>query len=62
MSSTPLKDTVLGLQAPKAFNQSRDANTVYSKLGKLIGKISNVSGSAAKHYDNVVFDCFPVTI
>lgn len=59
MSSTPLKDTVLGLQAPRAFNQSRDANTVYSKLGKLIGKISNLSGSAAKHYDNVVFDFYP---
>lgn len=59
MSSTPLKDNVLGLQAPKAFNQSRGTSTAYNKLGKLIGKISNISGSALRHYDNVIFDFFP---
>lgn len=60
MSSTPLKDTVLGLQAPRAFNQSRDTTgyTAYNKLGKLVGKISNISGSVTKAYDNVVFDFF----
>jgi len=58
MSSTPLKDTVLGLQAPRAFNQSRDA-VDYSKLGKLIGRVSNISGSGRQVYDNVVFDFFP---
>lgn len=60
MGSTPLKDTVLGLQAPRAFNESRDltGNQAYNKFGKLVGKISNMSGSAAKAFDNVVFDFF----
>jgi hypothetical protein len=61
MSSTPLKDNVIGLQAPRAFNQTRDPETVYSKLGKLIGKISNASGSVLRHYNNVVFDFYPDT-
>jgi len=61
MSSTPLKDTVLGLQAPRAFNQTRKPFSVqdYNKFGKYLGKVSNVSGSSTRHYENVVFDFFP---
>lgn len=61
MSSTPLKDNVIGLQAPRAFAQTRDLsnNTAYNRFGKFIGKISNIDGVGTRLYDNVVFDFFP---
>ncbi len=62
MGSTPLKDGVIGIQGPKAFNESRNMDPTiskaYNKFGKMIGKISNISGSTTKSYDNVVFDFF----
>lgn len=63
MSSTPLKDNALGIQGPKAFNETvnRDGlmTGTYSRLGKLIGKVSNLDGNIAKTYDNLVFDFYP---
>ncbi len=61
MSSTPLKDTVLGLQAPRAFTQTRErgTNESYNKFGKYLGKISNINGNSIRHYENVVFDFLP---
>ncbi len=62
MSSTPLQDNALGLQGPKAFNETRNDDPLipqyYNKFGKFIGKISNLNGSTAKSYDNVTFDFF----
>lgn len=62
MSSTPIRDNAIGIQGPKAFYESLNEDTsiqkAYSKYGKLVGKISNISGSALKTYNNVIFDFF----
>ena len=63
MSSTPLKDTLSDITGPKAFYSTRnyapDITGSISKFGKLVGKVSNYSGSATRTYDNVVFDFYP---
>lgn len=63
MSSTPLSDTVLGLQAPRAFNQTNtygfEQENAYSKYGKFIGKVTNANGTGRRSYDNVTFDFYP---
>lgn len=63
MSSTPIKESLSGFTAPKAFSSTRnyhpEITASYSKFGKLVGTVSNMSGSATRFYDNVVFDFYP---